>query len=106
MQEELRLFDALHMAFCFSFPDVAKAYPVFDFRPMNYLAAHADLPIRGLLWGYQGVALGIVYRIRMTARFRGCSREIRGDFVILFYNLRISFSIGWLILIRAISEVE
>lgn len=92
--------------FCFSFPDVAKTYPVFDFRPMNYLAAYADLPIRGLLWGYQGVALGIVYRIRMTARFRGCSREIRGDFVILFYNLRISFSIGWLILIRAISEVE
>lgn len=73
---------------------------------MNYLAAHADLPIRGLLWDYQGVALGIVYRIRMAARFLGCSREIRGDFVIFFYSLRIGFSIGWLILIRTISEVE
>lgn len=85
---------------------LVDGYPVFDFHPMNYFAAHADLPIRRLAGGYQDVALGIVYRIRMTARFRGCSREIRGDFVILFYSLCIKFSIGWLILIRAISEVE
>ena len=85
---------------------LVEVYPVFDFRPMNYLAAHADLPIRRLARGYQGVALGIVYRIGMTARFRGRSREIRGDFVILFYSLCIRFSIGWLLLIRAISEVE
>ena len=85
---------------------LVEVYPVFDFRPMNYLAAHADLPIRRLAMGYQGVALSIVYRIRITARFRGCSREIRGDFVIFFCSLCIRFSIGWLILIRAISEVE
>lgn len=85
---------------------LVEVYPVFDFRPMNYLAAIADLPIRRFARGYQGVALGIFYRIRMTARFRGCSREIRGDLVILFYSLCIRFSIGWLILIRAISEVE
>ena len=40
---------------------LVEAYPVFDFRPMNYHAAHADLPIRRLARGYQGVALGIVY---------------------------------------------
>lgn len=85
---------------------LVEAYPVFDFRPMNYLAAHADLPVRRLARGYQGVALGIVYRIRMAARFRGCSREVRGDFAILFYSLCIRFNICWLILIRAISEVE
>lgn len=85
---------------------LVDVYPVFDFRPMNYFAAHADLSIRRLARGYQDVALGIVYRIRMTARFRECSREIREDFVILFYSLCIKFNIGWLILIRAISEVE
>lgn len=85
---------------------LVKAYPVFDFLPDELSCRSCGFADSGIAVGPSRRRFGIAYRIRMAARFRGCSREIRGDFVILFYNLRISFSIGWLILIRAISEVE
>ena len=55
---------------------LVEVYPVFDFRPMTYLAALEDLPIRGLLWGHQGVALGIVYRNKDGSTI---SRMFAGD---------------------------